>query len=64
MIKKQSVILAGLAGLFFLVAGCASIINGSAQKVPISSTPDGAKVTVYDGQNNVVHSANTPARLI
>ena len=49
-----------LVGLLFTSIGCASIINGSAQKVPISSTPDGAKVTIYDGQKQVMYSANTP----
>ena len=58
--KRQIAIVGALVGLLFTGAGCASIINGSAQKVPISSTPDGAKVTIYDAQKQVMYSANTP----
>ncbi len=60
MVKKQIAIVGAMVGLIFMGTGCASIINGSKQKVPISSTPDGAKVTIYDEQKQVVYSANTP----
>jgi len=58
--KKQTAIVGVLAGLLFTGVGCASIINGSAQKVPINSNPEGAKITIYDGQKQVVYSADTP----
>jgi len=59
--KKIKIAAVGmLAGLLFSTIGCASIINGSKQKVPINSNPEGAKVTVYDGSEQVVYSANTP----
>lgn len=41
------------------LTGCASIIHGGAQDVPISSTPDGASVTIQD-DNQTILSGETP----
>ena len=46
-----------------ILSGCASIILGTTQKVPVNSTPDGAKVTVYDGNNTVIGGGSTPCSL-
>jgi hypothetical protein len=52
---------AGLLGaLILLTAGCASIMSGSDQDVYISSRPDGARVTIYDGAGMEVWSSTTP----
>lgn len=39
--------------LFFVVSGsgCASIINGTTQKVPVNTTPKGAVASLHDGIN-------------
>lgn len=60
MRKKTWCIFGALAGLLLLITGCASIINGRMQKVPINSTPDGGKATIYGAQNEVIYSATTP----
>ena len=53
--------LIGLAGI--ILAGCASIILGTTQKVPVNSTPSGAKVTVYDAKNKAIGGGTTPCSL-
>ncbi|MDD5677054.1 MAG: PEGA domain-containing protein [Kiritimatiellae bacterium] len=54
----------GLVGLVgFMLAGCASIILGTTQKVPVNSNPTGAKVTVYDSKNMAIGGGTTPCSL-
>ena len=59
--KKGSVVLA-ICVLFagVLIAGCASIIKGSDQDIPIKSTPKGATVTITDKHGMQVGSGTTP----
>jgi hypothetical protein len=42
---KKGIMVAGL-GLFWSVTGCATIINGTTQDIPITSSPEGASVQV------------------
>lgn len=44
-----------------LAAGCASIVSGGPQAIPINSTPSGAGLQVMDMKTgNVIHEASTP----
>lgn len=43
-----------------LTTGCASIFAGGPQKIDISSTPDGAAVTITDKGGAVVFNGTTP----
>ncbi len=48
-----------LASAFFM-SSCATIMNGNQQKIPISTTPPGAKITIYDSHNMIVWSSKSP----
>lgn len=47
--RKTQIILALLVTCVFLFQGCASIISGTSQKIPVTSNPSGIKITV-DGE--------------
>ena len=47
--RKTQIILALLLSSVFLFQNCATIISGISQKIPVSSSPSGAKITV-DGE--------------
>lgn len=46
-----------------LLGGCATIFTGSNQDLTVNSTPDGANVTIVDGDGTVVFSGTTPAEV-
>ena len=46
--------------LCLAVTSCASIFSGGPKKVSISTTPPGAKVTIYDKNGKVVSTGQTP----
>ena len=41
-------------------SGCASIINGTSQRVTINSTPSGADVKITDGRGRLIMTQKTP----
>jgi hypothetical protein len=41
-------------------SGCATIVHSGPRKVPVASTPPGAKVTIYDRSNAMVLTNTTP----
>jgi hypothetical protein len=49
---------AALAGAMFVLAGCATIVYGTTEKVQIDSNPDGADVVIDDSQH-----LTTPAQI-
>jgi hypothetical protein len=44
---------AALAGLAFLLSGCATVINGTSQEFALDSDPQGAQVTLTNGYSCV-----------
>ncbi len=60
--RKVMLMSAG-AVVLLLAAGCASIIHGGTQNVPVNSTPEGASVTVYDQMNREVWSGTAPCTI-
>ncbi len=54
-ILKFSVLLTLIA-----VCGCATIVRGPRQNIPLNTTPAGATVTITDEDNNVVFTGITP----
>lgn len=58
--------LAALVGLALLLStswGCATIVQGTTQKVRITSEPSGAAVIVYDSDERVVAEDSTPCQV-
>ncbi len=49
-----------LAIALLTFSGCASIVSKTSYRMPISSNPVGAKVTVMDMKGRTVHTAATP----
>lgn len=54
---------------FFIIlsifySGCATIMTGSNQKMPIITQPSGATITIYDINNNIVYKGKSPATTI
>lgn len=43
--------------------GCATIIKGGSQTIPLTSSPDGAEVTVYNSSNTVLYKGTTPTQI-
>jgi len=42
--------------------GCASIIQGNMQVIPIESNPSGASVKIYDNKGELIMNSNTPCQ--
>ena len=53
-------ILVAVAVCSMFLSGCASIISGSNQTVPIKSTPSEAKLKIYDRDGKVIINEKTP----
>jgi len=47
--------------LLALLSGCASIMSGSNQSIRIASSPDEAKVVIFDQNNMKVWESSTPS---
>ena len=59
--KIRGPALAALAALtMMLSSGCASIVHGGPRTIPMTSTPPGATVTIYDRDGQQVMKQNTP----
>jgi hypothetical protein len=57
----KPILVAALAATCVSAAGCASIIKGGAQEIPVSSSPSEATITVRNAAGDVVYSGVTPA---
>ncbi len=42
------------------LSGCATIVHSGPRAIPVSSSPPGAKVTIYDRSNRLVMTNTTP----
>src|SRR5215469_16210401 len=51
---------AAVLAVFAAITGCATIVHSGPRAIPVSSTPPGAKVTIYDRDNKVVMTNTTP----
>ena len=54
---------------FFIIisiiySSCATIMSGSTQKIPITTQPSGAKITIYDINNNIVYKGESPTTTV
>jgi len=58
MLKEITV--AVVFGACTALSGCATIVHGGPRAVPISSSPPGAKVSIYDRSNTLVQTNTTP----
>lgn len=56
-------IVAAVAASAFLLAGCASIVAGTSQKLDITSDPSGAGIEIRDEKQEVVFTGITPANV-
>jgi hypothetical protein len=59
-IKLKALVLALLGALVTLSAGCATIVHNGPREVPVTSTPPGATVTIYDRNGQQVMKQTTP----
>jgi hypothetical protein len=58
MLRKLSVIAVFAACV--AAAGCATIVHSGPRSISVSSTPVGAKVSIYDRSNTLVQTNTTP----
>ena len=56
----QKIFLPLLAALCAFLSGCASIVEGGAKTVQISSEPPGAKLSIYDSKQKLIATQTTP----
>ena len=58
MFKK--ILVLGACAAFSVTSGCATIVHSGPRSIPISSSPPGAKVSIYDRSNQLVMTNTTP----
>jgi len=58
---KNSLLIAGFIFASFLFSGCASILTKTTYPVAISSSPEGANVTIIGKKGHTVYEGVTPA---
>jgi hypothetical protein len=58
MLKEITV--AAVFGVCTALSGCATIVHSGPRTIPISSSPPGAKVSIYDRSNTLVQTNTTP----
>jgi hypothetical protein len=58
MLKEITV--AAVFGVCTALSGCATIVHSGPRAIPISSSPPGAKVSIYDRSNTLVQTNTTP----
>ena len=58
VLKREYYLIALLLGVYFLASGCATIIHGTTQDIPINTNPDGCIAKTADGQQCI-----TPCQL-
>ena len=55
----QSLRIFAVAAVAILVTGCASVFNGGGDPIQIDSTPNGARVSIFDENGEVVAAGRT-----
>ncbi|MCD8174030.1 MAG: hypothetical protein LUD76_11365 [Alistipes sp.] len=63
MKTRHSIIAALLVAAFFM-QGCASIFTKNSYPVTINSTPEGAEVEIYNKENRLIFTGQTPANTV
>jgi hypothetical protein len=58
MLKEITV--AVVFGVCTALSGCATIVHSGPRAIPITSSPPGAKVSIYDRSNTLVQTNTTP----
>jgi hypothetical protein len=58
MLRELTV--AAVFGVGTALSGCATIVHSGPRSIPIASSPPGAKVSIYDRDNNLVMTNTTP----
>lgn len=58
MLREVTVVV--LFGVCAALSGCATIVHSGPRPISVSSTPPGAKVTIYDRNDALVQTNNTP----
>jgi len=58
MLKQISA--AALLGACAAISACATIVHGGPRAISVASTPQGAKVSIYDRDNHLVQTNMTP----
>jgi hypothetical protein len=59
MVLKNLAVAAAL-GASVTATGCATIVHSGPREIPVQSVPPGAKVSIYDRDNNLVETNTTP----
>lgn len=57
---KKGLLMVTAIGVLIIVCGCATIVSGGDQDIPIDTKPSGAKVRILDSHNMEVWSSSTP----
>lgn len=58
MMQKSA--LTAIVGAGVSLSGCATVMNSGPRSIPVSSTPPGAKVSIYDRSERLVVTNTTP----
>jgi hypothetical protein len=58
MLRKITV--AAVFGAATVLSGCATIVHSGPRAIPVTSSPPGAKVSIYDRDNKLVETNTTP----
>lgn len=61
--RKRQVGVLTCAAFLVMVSGCATMIHGTSQTVPLGVTPTGSKVSVYRWNGELVTEGTSPAQL-
>jgi hypothetical protein len=56
----RQILLLGICAVAAVTSGCATIVHGGPRSIPISSSPPGATVSIYDRSNQLVMTNTTP----
>ena len=56
----REITVAVVFGVGTALSGCATIVHSGPRAIPISSSPPGAKVSIYDRSNTLVQTNTTP----
>jgi hypothetical protein len=56
----REITVAAVFGACTVLSGCATIVHNGPRSIPVTSSPPGAKVTIYDRSNKLVVTNTTP----
>ncbi|MGD8644792.1 MAG: hypothetical protein PVI15_10910, partial [Chromatiales bacterium] len=61
---KQSILKSIVVLVTGALAGCATIVSGPSQTLPVSSDPGGAEIIIYDEHGVEVFKGETPTKVV